>query len=92
MYKRTSSEPFNAITRSVKVKVKVAEPRAPGKPKKEERKTLQAKCPHLRSDNTCARMIKEGLDGNVSDSDVEHFCNGTPILCYYFRLPPPKNK
>ncbi len=74
------------------MKVKVTGRRAPRKPEKEERKAVGAKCPHLHSDRTCARMIKEGLDGNVSDSDIEHFCNGTPILCYYFRLPPPKKK
>ncbi|NIR86182.1 hypothetical protein GWO13_00885, partial [Candidatus Bathyarchaeota archaeon] len=64
----------------------------PSKPKKEEKKPLRAKCPNLRPDKTCTRMIKEGLDGNISDFDIKHFCDGNPILCYYFRLPPPKKK
>lgn len=106
MYKRITPKLFNTTTRSVKVKVKVVKPRAPSvpkkekrkpkkkekKPKKEERKPLRAKCPHLRSDKTCARMIKEGLDGSVSDVDIKHFCDGNPLLCYYFRLSPPKKK
>ena len=97
MYKRITPKLFNTTTRSLKVEVKVGKPKASSKlekrkPKKEERKSLRAKCPYLRLDKMCARMIKEGLDGSVSDVDIKHFCNGSPLLCYYFRLSPSEKK
>jgi len=45
-------------------------------------------CPSLLiKDNVriCKRMTEEGMDGNVSDFDVQHYCNGNPVNCYYFR-------
>ncbi|MDH5437699.1 MAG: hypothetical protein OEX76_02230 [Candidatus Bathyarchaeota archaeon] len=92
MYRRIKPKLFNITTRSLKVKVKIVKPKAPSKPKKEKRKSLRAKCLHLRSDKTCAMMTKEGLNGNLSDFDIKHFCKGNPILCYYFRMPHPKKK
>lgn len=45
------------------------------------------KCPHLRnSPPKCIRMIERGLDGNVSDFDIEHYCDGNPINCYFYRV------
>jgi hypothetical protein len=37
-------------------------------------------------------MIEKGLDGNLSDFDVQHFCDGNPINCYFYRAPLPKEK
>jgi len=90
---------FNTTTRSIKVKIETGKPRAPSKPEKRERKPrekerkyLQAKCPHLHSHKTCAMMVKDGLDGNVSEFDIKHFCDGNPLLCYYFRMSSRKEK
>ena len=87
LYRRITPKLFNITTRNSKVKVKVEKTRAASRLKKEERKPPRAKCPHLGSNKTCTRMIKEGLDGNLSDFDIKHFCKGNPVLCYYFRLP-----
>jgi len=52
---------------------------------KEKRKIM--KCPYLSSSSKkiCRRMVEAGLDGEVSSFDIEHFCRGNPIYCYYFR-------
>jgi len=52
------------------------------------------RCPHLSSSSqkTCLRMVEEGLDGKVSDFDIQHFCNGNPVHCYFFRFPCQKSK
>jgi len=45
-------------------------------------------CPHLFvNDNVriCKRMVEEGIDGKVSDFDVQHYCQGNPVHCYYYR-------
>lgn len=45
------------------------------------------KCPHLsKKSNTCLKMLEMGLDGEVSNFDLKHFCNSNPTYCYYFRL------
>jgi hypothetical protein len=36
-------------------------------------------------------MIEKGLDGKISDFDIQHFCNGNPVNCYFYRLPPSPN-
>ena len=87
MYRCMTLKLFNITARNLKVEVKVGKKRAPGRLEKEERKTPRGKCPHLGPNKTCARMTREGLDGNLSDFDIEHFCRGSPILCYYFRMP-----
>ena len=87
LYRRMTPKLFNITARKLKVEVKVGKKRAPGRLKKEERKPPRAKCPHLGPNKTCARMIREGLDGNLSDFDIKHFCKGNLILCYYFRMP-----
>jgi len=47
------------------------------------------KCPYLRnSPPKCIRMIEKGLDGKISDFDIQHFCDGNPVNCYFYRLPP----
>jgi len=46
-------------------------------------------CPHLFvNDNVriCKKMVDAGIDGKVSDFDIQHYCYGNPINCYYFRI------
>jgi len=48
-------------------------------------------CPHIvikAGKKVCKRMIEDGLNGAVSDFDVNHYCKGNPIHCYYFRTAP----
>jgi len=52
-------------------------------------------CPHLSNKEgkkTCRRMSEEGLEGEVSEFDIQHFCAGNPVYCYYFRTPPQHTK
>jgi len=49
---------------------------------------MPMQCPHLFVNDgvrICKRMVEEGIDGRVSDFDVQHYCNANPINCYYFR-------
>jgi len=49
---------------------------------------MPMQCPHLFVNDgvrICKRMVGEGIDGRVSDFDVQHYCQGSPINCYYFR-------
>jgi len=49
------------------------------------------KCPYIsNSPPKCTRMIEEGLDGELSDFDIQHFCDGNPVNCYFYRLSPSK--
>jgi hypothetical protein len=32
-------------------------------------------------------MLAENMDGELSEFDLKHFCDGNPVYCYYFRLP-----
>jgi hypothetical protein len=32
-------------------------------------------------------MLAARMDEELSEFDLEHFCDGNPIYCYYFRLP-----
>jgi len=52
---------------------------------KEKHKRM--KCPYFsnKSKRFCKRMVEAGLDGEVSSFDIEHFCRGNPLYCYYFR-------
>jgi len=47
------------------------------------------RCPYLSSASKkeCVKMLAQNMDGEVSEFDLEHFCDGNPIYCYYFRLP-----
>jgi len=55
--------------------------------KRSKEKHKITKCPYLFSNpkRICKRMVEAGLDGEVSSFDIEHFCKGNPIYCYYFR-------
>jgi len=47
-------------------------------------------CPYLSVKDglkICKRMEKETIDSTVSDFDIQHYCNGNPVNCYYFRKP-----
>jgi hypothetical protein len=34
----------------------------------------------------CRKMIEKGMNGEVSDFDVEHYCCNNPLNCYYYRV------
>jgi len=49
---------------------------------------MPMQCPHLsecEGKKTCKRMEEESMDGNISDFDFLHYCNGNPVNCFYFR-------
>ena len=62
-------------------------------PKKENTPSL-VKCPYLSTNSSkiCVRMVDAGLDGKLSSFDIQHFCNGNPVYCYYFRLMEKENE
>jgi len=48
----------------------------------------QMQCPHLilkEGTKVCRRMLEEGLDGEVNEFDIKHYCKDNPTCCYYFR-------
>jgi hypothetical protein len=50
-------------------------------------------CPHLsvnEGKKTCKIMKEVGMDEELSNFDVQHYCNGNPMNCYFFRTS--KNK
>jgi len=63
--------------------------------KQRERKDIRyVKCPYFRrsSNRICVRMAEKGLDARLSDFDIQHFCNGNPINCFFFRSSPTKKE
>jgi len=51
---------------------------------------LNVQCPHLsdkEGKKICQKLLDEGMEGEVSDFDVQHFCAANPMYCYYFRMP-----
>ena len=52
------------------------------------------KCPYLSSGSKkeCVKMLSQDMVDTLTDFDLKHFCDGNPIYCYYFRLPPTKMK
>jgi len=51
------------------------------------------KCPYFQSPTKiCARMAEKGLDPRLSDFDIQQFCNGNPINCFFFRKSSSKNE
>lgn len=46
------------------------------------------RCPYLScaSKRECVKMVAESMEGDLSEFDLKHFCDGNPIYCYYFRL------
>jgi len=46
-------------------------------------------CPYLSSTSKkeCVKMLAANIEEELSEFDLEHFCDGNPVFCYYFRLP-----
>jgi len=89
LYTRETEKLFNRNTaeeEGVKVEKTIQE-------QKQKKGVGYVKCPYFRSPNKiCAKMAEKGLDARVSDFDVQHFCNGDPINCFFFRLSPSKKE
>jgi hypothetical protein len=65
------------------------------RPKAKTKKEIrQVKCPYFRksSNKICVRMAEKGLDARLSDFDIQHFCNGNPINCFFYRLSPSRKE
>ena len=45
-------------------------------------------CPYLSnsSKNVCIKMLETNMNGDLTDFDLKHFCNGDPVYCYYYRF------
>ncbi len=46
-------------------------------------------CPSLIECNgkrICKKMLEKGIDCDVSDFDLEHYCQRRPVNCYFFRM------
>ena len=46
-------------------------------------------CPSLlehKGKRTCRKMLEMSVDDDVSDFDLEHYCQGKPVNCYFFRV------
>jgi len=45
------------------------------------------RCPYLHSESERVffQMAETEFDEEISDSDYERYCNGSPSYCYYFR-------
>ena len=50
---------------------------------------VRMKCPYLSSASKkkCVKMSAENMDEELSEFDMQHFCDGNPVYCYYFRTP-----
>ncbi len=47
------------------------------------------KCPFLLADpkeKVCRQMLKQGLDGELEDFDIAHYCIGNPNHCFFYRF------
>lgn len=47
------------------------------------------KCPFLLADTkekVCRQMLKQGLDGELDDFDIAHYCVGNPNHCFFYRF------
>jgi hypothetical protein len=46
-------------------------------------------CPCLsecKGRKVCREMLAKGIDEEVSDFDIDHYCEGNPFNCYFFRM------
>ena len=89
LYMRETKKLFNKNTQPEGVKVE-----KPVQKQRQGKDIKHVKCPYFRNspNNICVRMTEKGLDARLSDFDIQHFCNGNPINCFFFRLPPPKKE
>jgi hypothetical protein len=47
------------------------------------------KCPYMIIESgrkTCKHMIEQGLDEELDDFDLTHYCEGNPHYCFFFRF------
>jgi hypothetical protein len=47
------------------------------------------KCPYLHVETNgkvCRQMVNQGLDGELEDFDLKHYCEGNPNHCFFFRF------
>ena len=82
---RETKKLFNKNTQPEGVKVeKTVQKQRQGKD------VRHVKCPYFRKspNKICVRITEKGLDAILSDFDIQHFCNGNPINCFFFRLSP----
>jgi len=52
-------------------------------------KVIKMECPYLLIDpgrKICRQMTEQGLDGELDDFDVTHYCKGNPNHCFFFRF------
>jgi len=45
-------------------------------------------CPYLSEgsdERVCNQMINQGLDGELDEFDIKHYCKGNPNHCYFYR-------
>jgi hypothetical protein len=50
---------------------------------------MKTECPYLLEESgkkTCKQMIEHGLDEELDDFDITHYCRGNPNYCFYFRF------
>jgi hypothetical protein len=50
---------------------------------------MKTRCPYLLVESekkTCRQMIEHGLDEELDDFDITHYCQGNPNYCFYFRF------
>ncbi len=49
---------------------------------------MKMECPHLSPASNrriCRLMVEQGLDGELDDFDITHYCKGNPSHCYFYR-------
>ncbi len=52
-------------------------------------KVIKMECPYLLIDPSrkiCRKMTEQGLDGELDNFDVTHYCKGNPNHCFFFRF------
>ncbi len=87
LYMRETEKLFNKNTDKEGIKMEQTV-------QKQRKDIIRVKCPYFRKtpNKTCVRMAEKGLDAELSDFDIKHFCNGNPINCFFFRQAPPKKE
>lgn len=49
---------------------------------------MKMECPYLSvapNGKICRLMVGQGLDGDLDDFDITHYCKGNPNHCYFYR-------
>ena len=69
-------------------KTDILYPRATPKLSDKNTEAVKVKCPYLSdtySGKVCSLMIRQGLDGELDEFDIAHYCKGNPNHCYFYR-------